>query len=134
MNEDKLTELFRNFQPELTSEAEFLSKLKGNLDAVELVKRHAAVRQKHNRTAVVVAALAGFVMGVILTLLLPVIGDMVATISIAIPDYESLDFEINRQVIGWIVMAVVSVITAINAYEITMSRLSKKITRIPINR
>ena len=40
MEEDKLKDLFVNYNPELPSDFSFMTRLKHNLDQVELVKRH----------------------------------------------------------------------------------------------
>lgn len=122
MEDDKIKDLFQCFQPELLSDSQFISKLVRNMDAVEIVKQQATIMRKRNRIAVVVAAFSGFVMGVILTLLFPLIGDAVTTFDFSIASYM-LDLRIDWRVAGWFVTAVVCVLTAINAYEITLSLL-----------
>ena len=124
MEDDKLRELFDSYQPELSSDALFMSKLKRNMESVELVKRHTEAMRKRSRIAVVVAAIAGFVMGVVLTLLSPLIGDFVSTIALTISDHSDIVMRIDWQIVGWILTAIISVFTAVNAYEITISRLS----------
>lgn len=124
MNDDKLKDLFQNFQPELSSDFKFLTKLQRNMDALELVKQQTAMQRKRNRIAVIVAAITGFVMGVIITILFPILADTLSTFSITLPDPDISPISINWQIIGYILAATVSVFTALNAYEITLSRLS----------
>lgn len=126
MEDDKLKDLFQGFRPELTSDSLFLNKLKRNMEAVELVKQHTEALKRRNRIAVGVAALTGFIMGVILTLLYPLISETVSSFSLTISDHGILDVEIDWRIVGWIVMGVVCVLSAINAYEITLSRLTHK--------
>ena len=129
MEDDKIKDLFQSFQPELLSDSQFISKLVRNMDAVEIVKQQATIMRKRNRIAVVVAALSGFVMGVILTLLFPLIGDAVTTFNLSLANFTMFDLRIDWRVAGWLVTAVVCALTAINAYEITLSLLpeSKRI-------
>ena len=126
MDEDKIKDLFQNFQPELSSDTLFLAGLKKHMEAVELVKRHAAAARRRNRLAVAVAALSGFVTGVIFTLLMQLLGDRAASIEFSLPSIPAFSFD--RQIIAWTIMAALSVTMAINAYEITLSRLSAKKT------
>lgn len=96
------------------------------MEAVELVKQRSTAVRKRNRIAVMVAALSGFATGVLLTLLLPLIKDRVPTIDLNIP-YIGLDsVAVDFQIIGWIAAALITTLTACNAYAITLSRLSLK--------
>lgn len=126
MNDDKLKDLFQNFKPELSSDFKFLTKLQRNMDALELVKHQTAMQRKRNRIAVIVAAITGFVMGVIITILFPILADTLSTFSITLPAPDFSPISINWQIIGYILAAIVSVFTALNAYEITLSRLSRR--------
>ena len=126
MNDDKFKDLFQNFKPELSSDFKFLTKLQRNMDALELVKHQTAMQRKRNRIAVIVAAITGFVMGVIITILFPILADTLSTFSITLPAPDFSPISINWQIIGYILAAIVSVFTALNAYEITLSRLSRR--------
>lgn len=124
MDDNKLNELFSNFKPGLTSDKVFMERLQQRLDAVAIVREETAAIRRRSRIAVIVAAVAGFIMGVGCTLLMQLIGDSVSTMVLSLPFIGLLDIDINWQMTGWIAMAVVSCITAVNAYEITFSRLS----------
>lgn len=124
MEDNKIKDLFQSFQPELSSDTLFLSRLKKNMEAIEAVKRHTAALHRRNRIAVVVAALSGFVIGVAFTLLLPLMEDLTATVSISIPSIGISAISINWQIVGWLVTAGACILTAINVYEITVSKLS----------
>ena len=126
MDDDKLKDLFSNFDPKLSSSMDFMTRLQRNMEAVEAVRQYNLAQKRRNRLAVAIAALSGFAMGVILTLLFPLIGSWVSTISLAIPYIHATSLTIDSSVVGWIIMATVCVITALNAYEIALVRLSPK--------
>lgn len=71
MNEDNLKTLFDDFNPGLTSDDRFLSRLEQNLRSVEVVKEQIATAQKKKRLPVIIAALTGFIAGLLCTLAYP---------------------------------------------------------------
>lgn len=126
MEDDKLKNLFNDFQPELSSSFQFMTKLQKNMEMVEILKQHDIALKKRNKLAVVIAAVSGFVMGIILTLLFPLIGNWVSTFSISLPHLQISSITIDYSFVGWIVMAGVCIITALNAYEIALAKLTPK--------
>lgn len=127
MDEDRLKDLFSDYQPELSSSFQFMVRLQKNMEAVEIVKQHNLALRRRNKLAVAIAALSGFAMGVILTLLFPLIGDWVSTFSISLPHIHISSVTINYSCLAWIVMAGVCIITALNAYEIALAKLTQKV-------
>ncbi len=131
MEDDKIKKLFSDFEPEISSDFQFMTKLQRNMDAVEIVRQHTSAQRKRGRTAVLIAAVAGFISGIIFTSLFSLIGNWITTIQISIPRLHispiSIDF---RLIAACIAMATVSVITALNAYEIAMARLSHRKTAV----
>ncbi len=125
MEDDKIKELFNDFEPELSSSFQFMTKLKRNMEAVEIVKQHNAALKKRNKLAVAIAGVCGFAVGVILTLLFPLLGSWVPTFSISLPHFQIQNITIEYSYLYWVVMAAVSALTAINAYEIAMAKLSQ---------
>ncbi|MDE6741034.1 MAG: hypothetical protein K2J58_01740 [Muribaculaceae bacterium] len=122
MEEDKISRIFREYDPELSSSITFVERLERNLNAVEMIHRENAVVMKRNKTAVGIAACTGFISGVIFTLLLPYITNMIRSLveSIigltgqqAIPDYS--------QAFSWIIIGTISVFVAVNTYDIALS-------------
>jgi hypothetical protein len=126
MEDDKIKELFTNFQPEMSSSLQFMAKLQKNMERVEILKQHSIAIKKRNKLAVCIAAAIGFLMGVILTLLFPLIGSWVSTFSISLPHLQISSFTIDYSFVGWIIMAVTCIITALNAYEIALVKLTPK--------
>lgn len=126
MEDDKIKDLFSNFNPEISSSFQFMSELKKNMERVEILKQHNRVLRKRNRWAVIIAAASGFVMGIILSLLMPIVVDWLPTLNISIPHSLITNLAIDYNYPAWIITAAVSVITAVNAYEIALALLSKK--------
>jgi hypothetical protein len=124
MEDDKLKELFNNFQPEMPSSLQFMAKLQKNMERVEILKQHNLAIKRRNKLAVCIAATIGFLMGVILTLLFPLIGSWVSTFSISLPHLQISSLTIDYSFVGWIIMAVTCIITALNAYEIALVKLT----------
>lgn len=110
MEDANIRESFAAFNPELTSDLAFMNRLKRNMEAVELVRQHAAAARRRNRRAVAIAAVAGLVMGTMMGLCLPIVERW-----IAIPYF---DFDI----VLWGIAALISSLTAINAYEIARAK------------
>ncbi len=126
MEDDKLKELFKSYNPKLSPGARFMARLERNMEAVEEIKRQVVARRRCNSIAVVVASLVGFVTGVLLTLVYPVVEAWIAGADFSIPGLGVTVMSLDWQIGCWVVMAVVSVLAAINAYELTLSRLSGK--------
>ena len=124
MEEDKLKDIFKEFNPELSSSFQFMTKLQKNMEAVEIVKQYNADQKKRNKFAVTIAAACGFAMGVILTLLFPLIEDFVSNFSVSLPFLHVSNLTIDFSFISWISIGALSVITALNAYDIALAKLT----------
>jgi hypothetical protein len=122
MKDDKLRELFSNFQPELSPSFQFTTKLLKKMEAVEIVKQHNATLKKRNRLAVAIAALCGFIMNMVLYLIFPLINNSASSLSIPSPYLLLNSITIDSSFVVWIVMAVISVIITRNVYEIALSK------------
>ena len=120
MEEDKLKDLFEEFQPELTSDSLFMARLQKSMNAVEIVRQRQAETRRRGRLAVIVAAATGFAVGALLCLLLPYLGDFVSEMSFSAPGLEAV--KVNRQLIVWSVIGLASVLTSLNAYHLTLAR------------
>ena len=126
MDDDKIRNLFADFNPELSSSSAFISQLKRNMEAVEMVKQHNIALKKRNKLAVAIAAVSGFVMGVIATLLFPLIGNWMSTFNLSLPHIQLISCTIDLSLVGWIATAGLTAITALNAYEIALAKLTPK--------
>ncbi len=128
MEDDKLRTLFNDFKPELSSSFQFMTKLQKNMEMVEILKQHDTALKRRNKLAVAIAAASGFAMGVILTLLFPLIGNWVSTFRVSLPHLHTGILTIDYSIVAWVVTAGVCVITALNAYEIALAKLTTKKT------
>ncbi|MDE6403368.1 MAG: hypothetical protein K2K86_06140, partial [Muribaculaceae bacterium] len=71
MEDKDLKELFGSFEPEMSSDLSFMSRLRDNLDSVEMIRQHNARQHALSRVALAVAVCAGFVVGFLFSLALP---------------------------------------------------------------
>ncbi len=127
MEDDKLKSLFSNFEPELSSDFQFLNKLHRNLNSVEIIKRHAAEVRSRNKKAVAIAAFVGFIVGFLFSLSLPYLSNAVSDWQLTLPDESMINtFANNFTIIAWLVIGSTSVLAAINTYEVSISLLKPK--------
>lgn len=124
--DDDIKNLFKDFSPTLASDTDFMARLQKNMAAVEAVKNHVATLQRRNRIALVAAAFAGFVMGVICTLLVPYIGNIWGPVSFSIPHIHLPEINIDWRIVGWLLSGTLGVLTAMQTYSFTLARLSVK--------
>lgn len=127
MEDDKLKDIFMEFNPELSSSFQFMTKLKKNMEAMEIVRQYNAAQKKRNRWAVAIAGVSGFAMGVIMTMMFPFIAEWIASMKVTLPFFNANSLTIDFSYFGWIIVAASSVLTALSAYEIALARLTAKV-------
>lgn len=122
-NEDDLKTIFDGFKPGLSPEFDFMKRLERNIDAVESIKQHNTALHRLNRRAAAVAALAGFVVGTLFSLAMPWL--LRCLDSMDMPSVKLLyaPIEDYANLIAWLVIGAVSVLTATNAYELALRLL-----------
>lgn len=124
MKENDVKRLFVEFYPTLSNSHDFVERLMMKIDAVEVVRRHNVVMARINRRAAAVAALAGFIVGVLFMLVLPIVDDVVSSVSI--PLFGEI-FIIGKNIAGvimWIFIGGVSAISAVTVYDLVQGLLS----------
>lgn len=123
MEDDKLRSLFADFQPELSSDRQFMSCLERNMESVEIVKRRMAEMRARNRRAIAVAAVVGFVVGFLFSLALPYLSGLVADWQLTLPEESVMSVAADYfAVIAWGVTGATAVIAAINTYDMITSK------------
>ncbi len=123
MEDDKLRSLFADFQPELSSDRQFMSCLERNMESVEIVKRRMAEMRARNRRAIAVAAVVGFVVGFLFSLALPYLSGLVADWQLTLPEESVMSVAADYfAVIAWGVTGATAVIAAINTYDMMTSK------------
>lgn len=127
MEEDKLKTLFSDYAPKLTSDLRFIATLRRNLDSVEIIKRRTAELKAQTRRAVILASTAGFVAGLLFSMLIPHLKNLLElwmaglsgnAMPAAITDHFSL--------IVWVITGAVAVVTSLNVYELSLAAASRK--------
>lgn len=132
MEDDILRSLFSTFEPELSSDFQFMNKLQRNLNAVEIIKQQTADVHSRNKKAVAIAAIVGFIVGSLFSLSLPYLSDVVSHWQLTLPSGSMLKtFANNFITIAWLVIGSTAVLAALNSYEISLSLLNTK-KRLPI--
>jgi len=126
MEDDNIRNLFQSFEPALSSDSKFMERLQQSIDAVEIVKQHTAVVRKRHKLAVLIAAVSGFVMGVVMTLLYPIISGWMANMNLSFQISKATAIDIDSSFIGIIVMSAVCVIVTLNIYELALVKLTAK--------
>lgn len=120
---EEFRNLFNNYEPELSSMTQFMDKLRHSLDAVEFVKQRNMAMRRRNRLALVIATLAGFLSGVILTLALPYFVNLFSVTNVIIPRSGLI---IDLRIVTWGLIAVVSVVISLNTYEAIIAKMTQR--------
>lgn len=127
MEEDKFKKLFADFEPELSSDAVFEERLERKLDNVEIIRRNNAVVLSNTKKAVAIAALVGFVVGILLAPAVPYLSGLVSEWLMTLPEETVLSvLAANFPTFAWLIVAAASVICAINTYDLSLSLLRPK--------
>ena len=126
MEDDKIKELFGEFQPDLSSTSRFMATLEKSMEAVEIVKQYNLTLKRRNKLAVAIAAASGFIVGVVLTLLFPLIYGWVSSFDISLPDFKIYSLVIDYGFVVWLLIGGACVMTALNVYEIASAKLAPK--------
>ncbi len=130
MEDDKLKDLFVNFKPELSSDFSFLTKLKNNLEQVELIKQHNEEIAARRKKAVAIAACAGFVVGFLFSLALPYLGNAMENIQVSLPTGTFLKMIMDNYLIAaWLIIGAATVLISLNVYDISMSLMQRQSQR-----
>lgn len=115
MEEDKIKEIFKQFNPKLTcGDKEFISKIQSNMDAVEEVKSRIVKTQKIYRSAAIMASLAGFISGMIFSMLLRIILPIIHRFSVAFLSENSIE------IFGWCIVALIAILFTTFSYRLAI--------------
>ena len=126
MNDNQLKQLFSDFEPRLSDDSLFMSKLTRNLDSVEFIKARNVANHRKNRLAMWIASIAGMVMGILMTLIFPQMENWLTELNTAGP--AAVDFiDIYKSTILWVFICIMTIISAIVAYGISSSMITKSI-------
>lgn len=137
-DDEALRRLFGEFDPELgSSSRSFMAELQRRMEGVEIVREHTVSIRRRSRWACVVSALAGFLTGVVLTLLYPLVSgwiDLLATSAdgstvwiatgVGLNDWQLPDINMTMmaQVLTLLLMVAVVVLVSMSTYNAMAGR------------
>jgi len=128
MEDKDLQKLFQSFQPELSSDSRFMDTLLANMKKVEFLKRQQAIARRQNRIAVAVAAVTGFVAGVVFMLVMPYVSAFLLAVAAHIPSVLPSIANVSGilSVVTWFMVGLITVTLSVSSYRLTVTLLSLK--------
>lgn len=127
MEHDTLKDIFRNFNPPLSDDTQFMNRLIRNMESVKLLKEHTARVRAVHRRAVIIAGVAGFIAGFLASLALPYIDAFVCGLRDIIPSGSVSDIVAsNYLVVAWLIIGAMAVFSAVSAYDLSLSFMNTK--------
>lgn len=127
METDKIKDLFKNYEPELTSDFVFMNKLKRNLDSVEIIHQRNAQLKSKNTIALIIAASIGFLVGFLFSYTIPYLCRFISYFQEKmVSDIEIMFITDNSLIFSWLMFGIVTVFATIQAYNISISLLTSK--------
>lgn len=118
----QLREMFQDFSPEISSDSLFMAALKGKMEAMEDVKREQERFRHASRRGVAVAAFAGFIAGVLMTLLTQHLMPMIAKIPSIASSIPAPALDIAAFTLPWLLTAFTAVAVAMRSYRLVALR------------
>lgn len=124
MDDDKIKGLFDSFDPALPPTRPFMERVRQNLEAVEMIRERQRAQRKRSEKAVAIGSLAGFAAGMLFSKAIPYIGEATGEIMQHTPDGTFLHMLAGNYLpLSWLVIAAITVFTAINAYDLSLALL-----------
>lgn len=123
---DKIKQLFTDFEPELSPDSAFMTRLQHNLNAVEVIRQQNADLKVRGKIAIAIAACVGFVVGFIFSLILPYINTVIAALQRSLPTDSAIKTVVdNYLIIAWLIIGCTVVYTSLHTYNLSLSLLRK---------
>ncbi|MGM9816791.1 MAG: hypothetical protein ACI304_07020 [Lepagella sp.] len=126
MEDDNIRSLFADFDPDLSSSHQFMTRLEREIDNMEFVHMHLTAQRQRSRIAMAVAACVGCVVGFLLALCIPYFQSLIQGVSMpTMPDFVSrFAPEFNSiTMILWVCIGVLVMGASVGSYELTLSLL-----------
>ncbi len=133
MDENEFSDLFASYNPELSSDKLFMLRLQANLRAVSLVKEQVHVMRRKNRLAVIVAAITGFLCGILFAIYYPAFFTLLKSL-FAASTVTAKIFADYGNVAAWGIICCVTGIAAYSAYDIALLATKKNLTAMGLYR
>lgn len=121
--DDKIRQLFAESIPELSSDILFMEKIEARINIMDLFKEKEKKMKKRSRTAALISGCAGFLCGIILTLLYPYITKFFISIfsEFTLP---SLTIEMVSEISTLLLISLSSIATVFSSYYVFSGRIS----------
>ena len=127
MEEKTIEEILKNFDPVLSEDSRFMSRLESNLEAVDSIRQHNLGVISRNRKAVAIAAVVGFLSGLIFSMSLPLIGAWIENFLSIVASGALTTFLIdNPRPVALLIIVVASAFIAVNTYELSIYCINKE--------
>ena len=120
MEEDNIKKLFDDFNPDLSPDNLFMDRVIRSIEGIDAVKSQIEIYKRRNRLWVLLSGCVGFLSGVIMTLLYPLLSEIFISFSLKIP-YLSVGPEETGSIITLILSAGVTVFSIFGTYNILTS-------------
>lgn len=113
----------RQYDPEVKSDAEFMSRLNRSLDMIESVKSDMAMHRSRYRRAIAAASIAGFVVGYGVSRLLPLLDRQINGLLSSFSTTEWISYlPPYIQATEWLIIGIISVTAATGVYRLAADR------------
>ena len=118
--DDKLQNIFNQFNPTMSSDVDFMKRLNSNLDMVEFIKMGIAKKRKNYKMAIIIATLVGVLVGIILSALYPIFSSLILN-SLILSNKTFQDQEVYANVILYCIIAICIIGSSLVTFDITQS-------------
>ncbi len=124
MEDERIKNLFADFEPALSPDDDFMDKLQRNLHSVEMIRQRTSELQARHRKAMAIAAAVGFVAGILFAWLIPYLGQSVTAVAGAAASDSIFGFVSGHYYLfAWILAVGASVLLSLNSYELASALL-----------
>lgn len=121
MEDKKIREMFSEFNPPLSSNIQFMSRLREGLDSVEIVKAHNLEQSRHNRQSITVALVVGFLCGLTFSFFLPALSGALQSLQLGLPSGSLLTAIADYNFpLSLTIVAFATLFISLNAYELSL--------------
>lgn len=125
--DDKLRNLFANYNPHLPDKADFMESLQRKMESLEWIKNRQAQERSRHRKAVFIAAIIGIVIGFAISLFVPLIANALFGLSKCLSFDTNFDIIPQKYFVGaWMIVSVGAVFTSINAYDFCSAMMLRR--------
>lgn len=117
MDDNEMNDIFKNFNPNLGIDSDFIQKIENRLNDIELVKTQIKQDVRLNKKIAAIAAFAGFLSGVATTLIMPFIVKLFTNHNPALPYSYLPDMDYFLKMAICFSVALVTVLVTIKVYS-----------------